>query len=116
MKAIIPFAFGLLSVAATAQAPPPVAAPAAISGEQIMYVTAAQVNDRLAKAAAAAKAGMPLEPLLQEGPFKMTLDYHDAPATSVNVHENDAELFHRHRRLRHDDLGRNAHQSDSQRN
>ena len=93
MKAIIPFAFGLLSVAATAQAPVPAAAPGEMSTEQIMYITSSQVHVHLTQAAAAAKAGTRLGPLLQEGPFKLNMEYRDTPATSVSVHENDAELF-----------------------
>jgi mannose-6-phosphate isomerase-like protein (cupin superfamily) len=93
MKAMISLAFGLLSTAATAQAPLPAAAPIATNTEQVMYVTAAQVNELLGKAPGAAKAGVRPPPLLQEGPFKMNMEYHDAPATTVVIHENDAELF-----------------------
>jgi mannose-6-phosphate isomerase-like protein (cupin superfamily) len=64
-----------------------------MASEQIMYVTAAQVNDSVNKAAAAAKTGTRLGPLLQEGPFKLNMESRDAPATSVSVHENEAELF-----------------------
>jgi mannose-6-phosphate isomerase-like protein (cupin superfamily) len=97
MKRLV-FAFGLLSLTAIAQqAPPPArpAAPAAANEEPRTFISAVEISERIAKADAAAKAGTQFNggALLLQGPFKANMEYRNAAATSVNVHENDAELF-----------------------
>jgi mannose-6-phosphate isomerase-like protein (cupin superfamily) len=104
MKGVIFPAIALLSFTAAAQqssappAPPPPpaqAAPAAVAAEPRSFISAAEIAERIAKADAAAKAGTQFNagPLLLQGPFKASMEYRNAPATSVNIHENDAELF-----------------------
>ncbi|HEY2676329.1 MAG TPA: hypothetical protein VGI65_05120 [Steroidobacteraceae bacterium] len=98
MKGLIFLAIGLLSLTTAAQqpsAPPAQVAPAAATAEPRSFISAAEIAERIAKADAAAKAGAPLNagPLLLEGSFKANMEYRNAPATSVNIHENDAELF-----------------------
>jgi quercetin dioxygenase-like cupin family protein len=60
-----------------------------------MFITATEIAERSAKAEAAAKAGTPYNggPLLSAGAFRANMEWRIAPATSVNLHENDAELF-----------------------
>ena len=99
MKVTAFFAIGMLSIAATAQQasppPAPAATAAAVNAEPIMFISAAEVNARIAKADAAAKSGAPFNPgpLLLQGAFKANMEFRISPATAVNVHENDAELF-----------------------
>jgi mannose-6-phosphate isomerase-like protein (cupin superfamily) len=65
------------------------------NAESRMFVSAAEIGERIAKADNAAKAGTQFNggPLLLQGPFKANMEYRNSPATSVSVHENDAELF-----------------------
>ena len=60
-----------------------------------MFISAAQIADRMAKADAAAKAGTEYrgEPLLLQGEFRANMEYRVAAAPKVNVHESDSELF-----------------------
>jgi mannose-6-phosphate isomerase-like protein (cupin superfamily) len=87
------FALGLLSLTAAAQQAP--APTAAANAEPRTFISATDIAERIAKADAAAKAGTQYNggPLLHQGPFRANMEWRDAPATSVNVHENDAELF-----------------------
>jgi mannose-6-phosphate isomerase-like protein (cupin superfamily) len=95
------FALALLSLSASAQqapapAMPPGGAPATgANAEPRMYISAAEIAERTAKAAAAAKAGTQYNgaPLVASSAFRANLEYHDAPATAVNTHDNDDELF-----------------------
>jgi quercetin dioxygenase-like cupin family protein len=85
-------AFGLLSMTAMAQQAP---APAAANAEPRTSVSAAEIAERIAKADAAAKAGTQFNggPLLNSAPFRANMEYRNAPAANVGIHENDAELF-----------------------
>jgi mannose-6-phosphate isomerase-like protein (cupin superfamily) len=85
-------ALGLLSLTAAAQQPP---SPAPVNTEPRTFISASDIAERIRAADTAAKAGTQINggPLLLSAPFKANLEYHSAPATSVNVHENDAELF-----------------------
>jgi mannose-6-phosphate isomerase-like protein (cupin superfamily) len=96
MKTLSFLTIGLLSLTATAQQAPVPANPAApANAEPRTFISAAEIGERIAKADAAAKAHTQFNggPLLLQGQFKANLEYHDTAATSVNVHENDAELF-----------------------
>ena len=59
------------------------------------FISAAEISERIGQAEAAAKAGTQFNggPLLLQGLFRANMEYRNAPATAVNVHENDAELF-----------------------
>ncbi len=104
MKGMIFLAMGLLAFTAGAQQPPgppippapptPVAA-AAANAEPRTFISAAEISQRIGQAEAAAKAGTQYNggPLLLQGLFKANMEYRNAPATAVNVHENEAELF-----------------------
>ena len=76
----------LLSVIASAQTPAP---------EPRDGITAAEIADRIVQAEAAAKSGTHYVggPLVSWGPFRANMEYHDSPATTLFVHEADAELF-----------------------
>ena len=98
MKVLYFLAASLLSVAAGAQqaaAPVGPAGNARATAEPRTSISAAEIADRIRQADAAAKAGTQYRPdaLLQSGAFRAGMEYHDAPATSFAVHENDAELF-----------------------
>jgi mannose-6-phosphate isomerase-like protein (cupin superfamily) len=88
-------ALGLVSLAAAAAAAQQTPSSAPVSAEPRTFISATQIAERVRAADAAAKAGTPINggPLLLSAPFKANMEYHSAPATSVNVHENDAELF-----------------------
>lgn len=87
----------LLSMAAIAQTPAPAmpAGNAAAANADRPYISAAEIADRSAKAEAAAKSKTPYNggPLLAAGSFRANMEWRDAPATAVNIHETDAELF-----------------------
>jgi uncharacterized protein GlcG (DUF336 family)/mannose-6-phosphate isomerase-like protein (cupin superfamily) len=76
----------LLSVIASAQQPPL---------EPRDGITAAEIADRIGQSEAAAKSGTLYMngPLMNWGPFRANMEYHDSPAASLSVHEADAELF-----------------------
>jgi mannose-6-phosphate isomerase-like protein (cupin superfamily) len=98
MKGMIFLAISLLSLTVSAQQPPaPSTQPAtsAAGAEPRTFISAAEINERIGQAEAAAKAGTQFNggPLLLQGPFRANMEYRNAPATAVNVHENDAELF-----------------------
>jgi mannose-6-phosphate isomerase-like protein (cupin superfamily) len=84
----------LLSFAAAAQ-PPVAPSPPSAAAEPRSYISAAEISDRIAKSEAAAKSGATanLGPLLLQGAFKANMEYRNAAATSVNIHETEAELF-----------------------
>jgi mannose-6-phosphate isomerase-like protein (cupin superfamily) len=86
---------GLLSFAAAAQQPPTGGPGAAANAEPRTFISAMEIADRIGKADAAAKAGTQYNggPLLASGPYRGNLEYHASPATSIAVHEADAELF-----------------------
>jgi len=98
---ILCIALGLLSLTAAAQQAPTPAPPGGNSPtasaimEPRTFISATEIAARISAADTAARAGTPYNggPLLASAPFRATMEYHDAPATSVNVHENDAELF-----------------------
>ena len=94
------FALALLSLSASAQQAPSPAmpasgAPADANAEPRVYISAAEIVEHIGKAAAAAKAGTQYNfgPLVASSAFRANLEYHDAPATAVNSHDNDDELF-----------------------
>ncbi len=90
------FAFSLLSLTAAAQQSPMPAMPAApAAAEPRTYISATEIAERMAKADAAAKAGTQYNggPLLLQGPFRANMEWRNAAATAVNLHDNDAELF-----------------------
>jgi mannose-6-phosphate isomerase-like protein (cupin superfamily) len=98
MKGMIVLAIGLLSLTAGAQQPPAPSTPAAAAAampEPRTFISAAEINERIGKAEDAAKAGTQFNggPLLLQGSFRANMEYRNAPATAVNVHENEAELF-----------------------
>jgi mannose-6-phosphate isomerase-like protein (cupin superfamily) len=94
-------ALGLLALTAAAQqAPSPTSptgnAPTANAKlEPRTFISATEIAERIRAADAAAKAGTPVigAPLLLSPPVRANMEYHDAPATSVSVHETEAELF-----------------------
>jgi mannose-6-phosphate isomerase-like protein (cupin superfamily) len=59
------------------------------------FISAAELAERSSKAEAASKAGTQYNggPLLAQGPFRANMEWRNTPATAVNLHENDAELF-----------------------
>jgi mannose-6-phosphate isomerase-like protein (cupin superfamily) len=91
MNAMVFLAVGLLSLKAAAQQAP---APTADTDPR-NFISAAEISERIAKAEAATKAGTQPNagPLLLQGPFKANMEYRNVPATVVNIHENEAELF-----------------------
>ena len=96
MKGIVLLAIGLTSLTVAAQQPPaPTPAASPPNMEPRTFISAAEISDRIAKADAAAKAGSTSSPgpMLLQGDFKANMEYRNAPATTVNIHENDAELF-----------------------
>src|SRR5258706_7671825 len=91
-------AFSLLSLAAAVQpaaAMAPGGAPAAANAEPRTFIAATEIAERIAKSDAAAKAGTPYNggPLLLQAPFRANMEYRTAPATTVGIHETEAELF-----------------------
>jgi mannose-6-phosphate isomerase-like protein (cupin superfamily) len=84
----------LASMVAQAQQAPMPAMPAATPAEQ-NSISALEIAARIHQAEAVAKSGAPYHgaPLLLSGPYKANLEYHDRPADSFYVHENDSELF-----------------------
>jgi len=94
-------AFALLSLSAAAQQPPAPARPAdstpagAANSDPRTFISAAEITERIRAADAAAKTGQHYNagPLLLSVPFRANLEYHDAPATTVSIHETEAELF-----------------------
>ncbi len=86
-------ALGLLSLTAAAQQAP--APAAAAKAEPRTFISATEIARRIADADAAAKAGTQFNggPLLLSPPFRANMEYHDAPADHVSVHEVEAELF-----------------------
>lgn len=93
-------ALTLLSLSAAAQQPPAPMAPAAGPSdatrmEARTFIAATEIAQRIRAADTEAKAGKPVKngPLLVSPPFRAIMEYHDAPADHVSVHENDAELM-----------------------
>jgi mannose-6-phosphate isomerase-like protein (cupin superfamily) len=86
---------GMLSLTAAAQPAATGGSGAATNAEPRTFISAAEIVERIGKADAAAKAGTQYNggPLLASGPFRGNLEYHGSPATSIAVHEADAELF-----------------------
>lgn len=84
---------GLLSLTAAAQQGP--GPSATTNSEPRNFVSATEIAERIHAADAAAKAGAHFNagPLLLSAPFRANMEYHDAPASNVSVHETEAELF-----------------------
>lgn len=100
MKALYLLAAILVSGSTWAQKAPAPGAPAggipaAATAEARLYISAADIADRINQAQAAFKAGAQYHgaPLLLSGPFRASMEYHTVADTSYAVHETAAELF-----------------------
>jgi mannose-6-phosphate isomerase-like protein (cupin superfamily) len=100
VKVLYVLAASLVSMAANAQQPPASTtsaanAPAAVTAETRISISAVDIADRIRQAEAAAKSGTQNQngPLLQTGPFRAELEYHATPSPNFAVHVYDAELF-----------------------